>query len=256
MVFIIKKFRFCKDLKLGIEQHILDDSGQNRKTSETQTSKVYELLRQEILWGKLGRENKLTVEALAKKFNFGRTPIREALLRLVADGLVLNEPHQGYQIPPFSMAGLEDIVAHRKMIECNALKMAIENGDEEWEVGIKTTFYRMARLEERCLAGGSETCEEWELMHRHFHEALTSGAGSFWAQKMLRTLYDQGDRYRRLYRPKTVVVPQIHDDHKKLLDATLNRNVDLALEIMDSHVGRLLEGASASGLAYLNRPSI
>ncbi len=219
-----------------------------RQLTQTLSEKAYRTLRQDILWGKLAPNSHIKIDEMRVRYAIGPTPIREALSRLVAEGLVLSEAHRGFSIPPATMLDLTDIVAHRRLIECNALRTAIEKGNDEWEAGVVASYHLMARVEERSLADGSGSWEEWELLHRKFHEALTSGAHSVWSGKFLRVLYDQGDRYRRLYRPEEVVVPEIHDDHKRILEATLDRNADLAVREMDRHIGRLAEGAGESGL--------
>jgi GntR family transcriptional regulator, carbon starvation induced regulator len=216
--------------------------------TQTLTEQAYRTIRQDILWGELAPDSHIKIDDLRSRYGIGPTPIREALSRLVAESLVLSEAHRGFRVPRATMSDLEDIVAHRRLIECNALKSAIENGDDEWEAGIVASYHLMARVEERSLTDGAGSWEEWELLHRRFHEALTSGAHSAWSRNFLRVLYDQGDRYRRLYRPDEVVVPVIHDDHKRILDATLGRNVELAVKEMDRHIGRLVEGAGESGL--------
>lgn len=210
------------------------------------TEKAYFLLRQDILWGKLAPDSHLKIEDVRRHYGIGPTPLREALSRLVAEGLVISETHRGFSIPTATVEDLRDIVRQRKLLECEALERAIENGGEEWEARVVAAYHRMTRVEQRGLAEGTNPWAEWELRHREFHEALISGAGSNWSQRLLRLLYDQGDRYRRLYRAEVFITPVIQGDHQRILDATLARAGKLAAREMAGHVERLNDGAAAS----------
>ena len=91
--------------------------------------------------------------------------MREALRRLVSDGLVESEAHRGFNIPPVTLDDLRDITAHRRLLECNALTAAIENGDDDWEAKVLAAYHRMTRVEERGFSKGSQQWDEWEIRH-------------------------------------------------------------------------------------------
>jgi GntR family carbon starvation induced transcriptional regulator len=228
-------------IKIGVRE--LD---QLLAKSESLTERAYRSLRHDIMSGILEPDTPLRVEHLKKQLGVGSSPIREALSRLAAEGLVVSELNRGFRVPVVTYDDLRDIVAQRKLIECNTLREAILNSDEQWEAEVIAAYHRMTKVEERGLAEGLNPWEEWEERHREFHEALMSGAGSTWASKMLRQLYDQGDRYRRIYRSDAFIVPCIQNDHKLILDAVLARDVDAALAAMGNHVERLNEGADKS----------
>lgn len=218
----------------------------NGGSAGTLVDKAYQALRQDIMWGKLVPGVRLKIEHLRREYGIGPTPIREALSRLVAEGLLVGEAHRGFRVPPVSLEDLADIVAQRTVLECSALEGAIQRGDDEWESRVLAAYHRMTRVEERGLAAQENPWEEWELRHREFHEALIGGAGSQWSQRLLRILYDQGDRYRRLYRAQIFITPTIQHDHERILAATLGRDAGLAVAEMARHIARLNEGATVS----------
>lgn len=210
----------------------------------TLTQRAYALLRQDILSGALPAGTKLRIEALKAKYDIGASPLREALSRLAADGFVIAIENRGFRIPPLSLAELRDVTDQRKLIECEALRRAIARTDEDFESSVLAAYYKLSRLDDRLGEGDGELRSEWESRHRNFHRALIDGAESPWLSKFQEILYDQADRYRRLYLPQVQVPQGVKDDHKELLHAVLDRDADHACEILSNHVERVFEIAS------------
>jgi DNA-binding GntR family transcriptional regulator len=208
--------------------------------------KAYELLRQDILSGALSPGMKLRIEPLRERYDMGASPLREALSRLVADGLVTSEERRGFRIPPVSLVDLRDIANMRKLLECSGLRQAIETADTAWESELLATYHRLSRIEERLDEEQFGLLQEWEERHREFHEALVAGAGSPWLQKLQRTLYDQSDRYRRLYLPEVFIAPKVHGEHKRILEAALARDAEKACDELANHIERIFETAKSS----------
>ncbi|HYS86404.1 MAG TPA: GntR family transcriptional regulator, partial [Bradyrhizobium sp.] len=96
----------------------------------TLTSAVLERLRADILSTKLVPGQKLHIAGLAKQFSVSLTAVREALSRLVADGLVQASDQRGFRVSPVSPADLEDVTRTRIDIEGLALRRSIERGDQ------------------------------------------------------------------------------------------------------------------------------
>src|SRR3546814_17788514 len=80
----------------------------------------------------------------------GFTPLREALMRLSSEGLVLAEEQRGFRVAPATLADLEDIMTSRAEIEALALQRAIRLGGDDWEARIVAAFHQI----------GSASCRE------------------------------------------------------------------------------------------------
>lgn len=214
----------------------------------TLTQRAYHQLRQDILAGALEPGAKLRIEALKGRYGIGPTPLREALSRLAADGFVLSEENRGFRIPPLSLGELRDVTDQRKLIECAALRRAIERLDEDYESRVLAAYYKLSRLDEGLGVTDAETLAEWETRHRSYHRALIEGARSPWLAKFQEILYDQADRYRRTYLPRVRIPQQVMVDHKEILEATLNRDAERACELLSSHIERVYQIASQAPL--------
>ena len=84
-------------------------------------------IRKSIINGELSLGQQLTESYLQKSFGFSKTPIREALGRLVAEGLVESEVHKGFKVFKMDEKELSDFCELRLALESQALKASYEN---------------------------------------------------------------------------------------------------------------------------------
>ena len=99
------------------------------------TSAVQGRLRADILSTRLLPGQKLHIAGLAKQFSVSLAAVREALSRLVADGLVQASDQRGFRVSPVSSADLRDVTQTRVDIEGLALRRSIEKmrqGTRAW----------------------------------------------------------------------------------------------------------------------------
>src|SRR5262245_23554654 len=84
---------------------------------QTKSQVVYETLRQWILRGRLAPGQTIDQEGLAATLRVSRMPLRQALLKLEADGLIAVRPHRSAVIVPLSPSEIEEIYATRTALE-------------------------------------------------------------------------------------------------------------------------------------------
>ena len=212
------------DLTLAAEQ-----SGQTLSTSIAST------LRAAISNGELEPGRKLRLDDLRATFGVSLSPLREALSRLSAEGFVVMEDQRGYRVAPISEHNLVEVTKLRAMVETFALGEAIAKGDDKWESEVVASLYRLNKLER---ADAPSDQGAWEAAHRDLHYRLISACGMPLLLSFSATLHDLNDRYRRLFlrsRPFDRVVRREHTD---MSNAALERNAQLACEIMRTHIER------------------
>jgi len=218
----------------------------SKPEARTLVQQAYHALREDILSGGLEPGSWLRIDALRARYDIGPTPIREALSRLSSEGFVVSEENRGFRIPPVSLEDLRDVTNQRKLVECAALRAAIERADEEFESAVVASYYRLSRVEERLAGKDPAVRAEWEQRHREFHRALNLGANSPWLERFQELLYDQADRYRRLYLPEVNVPQQVHEDHKRIMELVVARKPDEACALLAEHIERVYQIASQS----------
>lgn len=205
----------------------------------TLATSLVQRLRGAILSGELPPGDKLRLDALRKKLNLSisRSPLREALSRLGAEGLVLIEDKRGYRVMPVSEKNLEEIAKLRIHFEGLALREAINKGDRRWEAGIIAAQYELDSIK-RTDGMTLDQQEVWEEAHRQFHLKLLAACDMPLLINYCRTLHDLNDRYRRLYLKKNPFDRDTRSEHAAIVEATLERNADLACVLLAQHTQR------------------
>jgi GntR family carbon starvation induced transcriptional regulator len=148
-------------------------------------------------------------------------------------------------VAPLSLDELDDVSRVRALIEAEALNAAIRNGDAQWEREVTAAFEALAAVEEH-LPHTSEALppgqiEIWEARNRAFHAALVSAAGSPMLIKLRDLLYQQSERYRRVSLNVSRGWRNVHDEHRAIYDATMQRNALRACRMTELHLSRTAE---------------
>ena len=211
------------------------NGGDRRKGDfRTLNASLHRLLRNDILDGRLEPGDKLRFDDLRKRYAVTVSPLREALMRLVSDGLVLLEEHKGFRVAAVSRAQLEDITSTRRSIEPIAIRKSIERGDESWTDHVVASFDALSARPMQASSGALD--EAWEKRHRQFHESLYAACGSMWLTSFCRLLYDQSERYRRLWFRKFGKTRDVLEEHRTLMEAVIARDADAATFYIQRHI--------------------
>src|ERR1700733_9604449 len=119
----------------------------DRKLFNTQFEGAYWHLRRDIIDGKLEPSNKLRIDQLRETYGFGVSALREALSRLVSEGLVESEGQRGFWVAPISRDALHDIMGSRMVPEVEPLRQSIQHASLEWESGVVAPRHSLERTE-------------------------------------------------------------------------------------------------------------
>ncbi|MCI2807616.1 GntR family transcriptional regulator [Eoetvoesiella caeni] len=201
----------------------------------TMASALAETIRTDIIRGRLAPGMRLKVQELARLYDSGTIPVREALSRLTTSGFVYALDRRGFFVKEISREELLDLTRVRLMIEPAALRDSIEHGDIAWEEHVLSAHHRMSRLRIHADAMKHELDLDWEAAHDNFHRQLISACSSAWLLQFADTLRDQTTRYRHI----SVSSRQARDvaaEHAAILDACLARKPDLAVGLICDHI--------------------
>lgn len=194
-------------------------------------------LRSDILDGVYAPGQKLRFVDLQKTYPAGVGTLREALFHLASEGFVQLDAGKGFRVAAMSRDDLFDITENRVAFEQRAIRKSIQLGDDAWEVGILGAFHLLEKQERIPLVERLEHPTTWTNVHRDFHQALVAACQSNWLLHFHRILFDQAHRYRMLsLRHRPISKPSRTGEHRKLMDAVLARNVDLALSLAENHI--------------------
>jgi len=223
------------------------EASESSARTSTQASTVYDRLQDDILTGQLKPGRKLRLKELIEKYNTGNSPLREALNRLSANGMVVREENRGFRVSPAKTEELMELTRTRCWMEEIALRESIAHGDVAWEERIVLAYHWLSREAQNKDDNIRHTSSEWEDHHAEFHQTLISACNSnilieFCAQLAKRTL-----RYRNLVEVVEYRDRHEMEEHRELQQAVLDRNADRAVELLTKHYTVTSEIVLASG---------
>lgn len=214
------------------------EPGEIAASAQTLTEQVLDRLRDDIVSGKLAASEKLRVQDLSQRYGVGASPLREALSRLTADGLVANESNRGFRVASMSVADFVDVAENRRRIESLALEQSIKAGDDEWEGRLIADYHQLKKFEatHRPNSKLNDAAFEWEQRHRNFHLSLISACPSRWLLHFDWLLVCQFDRYRRLVVLNSRMARAGRLQEQELVEAALARDAKTASQVLCAHI--------------------
>lgn len=204
--------------------------------TSTRATSVYDQLRADVLSAVLEPGSRLAIEALANQYATSTTPLREALNRLVADGLVERREQRGFSVAEVSATDLGEITKARCWLEEIALRESIAQRDQAWEEAVVLAFHRLSRTKRSLSERRFDDNPEWEPLHRGFHRALIAGCGSRWLLSFCDQLADQHRRYRRLSAARAFRTRPVADEHRAIMEAAIDGRADDAVALLRAHI--------------------
>ncbi len=193
---------------------------------------IHAALREAILNGDLSQGAILSQIQLAKQFGVSRTPLREALRMLQAEGFIDSSPNRRVRVATISVPRLEQLYTMRIVLEAVAIRLTtpcMSAGDLE---RLEAHLDAMDRFTE------IHDIEGYNHPHREFHRGLTAHAGPQ-ITVVLGQLADNAARYRRLYTTQaTSSWGQAAIEHRAILAACKRRDPAEAAVALARHLAR------------------
>jgi DNA-binding GntR family transcriptional regulator len=218
-------------LHLGQGQAALIDDGKN-----TIASQLVDRLREAIVSGQLEAGAKINLERARESFAVSLSPLREALARLISDGLVEFEDNRGYRVAPVSLSNLEEITRLREELETLALRQAVAAGDVDWEGDVMRSLHRLNRAVRD--PSDPESLKRWEAFHRDFHLTLIEGCRMPLLLSFCRVLMNLNDRYRRTFLLTTAGDRNVAVEHSEIAQGAVARDTEFACDRLREHIHR------------------
>jgi len=215
-------------------------------SAQTLNATVLTQIRSDIIACRLVPNERLRVETLRERYGMGTSPIREALMRLNAEGLVELEQNKGFRVSEVSRENLVDLMSTRIEIEAIALRWSIERGGVDWEANLLSVFHRLSRQTKLDPEDPAAISEEWSRAHADFHGTLVSACGTPTLLTIRHRLFEQGERYVALSIMSSGPPRDDVGEHRQLMRAALNRDTDKAIALNRAHIERTCNKVAAS----------
>lgn len=147
-------------------------------------------LRQAIITGDLPPKSRLTEPELARQLNVSRTPLREAIRQLEAEGFITTVPRVGCFVSEISSQDAEDLYAIRTVIEGLAARQAAENPDPAKREALETILSELAKR--------TGDYRQYHEISGRFHDVIVDLSGNRRLQGIYQSLAQHVSRMRTL----------------------------------------------------------
>ena len=204
------------------------------------SEQVYERLRDAVMHGVHAPGAALKPQDLAKEQGVSLAVVREALVRLVGEGLADRLPNRGFAVPSFSDRRWQEIAEARLAVEPVMLRLAVERGDVDWEARVRAAHHRHARTP--AFEGEDESYSDaWAEAHRQFHRTLLEGCGNATLLEVFDRLWTASELARRFSARRNAERDHV-GEHRRLEEAVLARDADAAVEALVAHLSMTAAG--------------
>jgi DNA-binding GntR family transcriptional regulator len=211
----------------------------------TLREQVLEHLREEILSSRLEPGAELNEVALSASLGVSRGPIREALGRLAAEGLVTVTPRRGAIVTKLTKQEFMDAYQVREALESLATRIAVPRLSDEDRAELHRMSDEMRRLAE------ADDPDAFFEINRRFHEKLVAASGNRRLQAMHEQLLGQMGRLLRKSADLRGGLGESAAAHEAILEAADAGDADRAARLMADHIEvpqRVLDSPEAQGL--------
>jgi DNA-binding GntR family transcriptional regulator len=195
---------------------------------------IYATLRQDIVTLRVMPGEKLSENELAMRFGTSRGPVREALIRLVEDGLIEVLPQRGSFVSRISLRGMERARFVREALEVAIIRRAAEQGIPQ-DVRERAEASLVAQWEAR------DDPEQFTYLDDLFHRGFAEGAALAEVSNIIEREKAQFDRIRFLSLPAVTPVDVLIEQHRAILTAAVNRQPLAAEKAMRRHMSEVLK---------------
>jgi DNA-binding GntR family transcriptional regulator len=195
---------------------------------------LHQRIRDDLLHGLLTAEDRLSEQALSRRYGVSRTPIREALGRLRDDRLVQVVPQHGTYVARISIQAISDAHFIREALECAAIRPAAEQAGDEDIVALEENIRDQERVSE------SGDLDAWYLLDDAYHRYLCdlSGHGAVWP--VSERAKSHLNRLRRLSLSLPDYMPEMVVEHREIATAVGDRDPDGAERALRHHLRMVL----------------
>lgn len=215
---------------------------------------AYDEIKRRILVDDLAAGSVVSQEGIAAELGVSTTPVREALKRLAAEGLVLLETHRDARVTPLTAEEARSLDEVRRTVDPLAAGLAAQRRTPADVAAVESA---LAALEPLTTGGGAAAALAALATHRAFHRAVYRASHNAPLVEVLEGLWDKTDRYRQIGLRARADDPadldRVREEHRALAAAVVAGDAAAAERVMRAHVagslGRravaVLEGADS-----------
>ncbi|WP_249975864.1 GntR family transcriptional regulator [Vreelandella olivaria] len=199
----------------------------------TAADRVYQIIKQRILNGWYTAGSYVREAAIGEELDYSRTPIREALRRLVSDGWVEAIPHHGARVVGWTQQDVEEVFELRVLLEPQVVRRAAKRIHESQLGRLNDLANQMEAL---CQRSDEEAVDQIALLNNQFHAELVAAAESPRLQRLLETIVQVPVSRRSFHHYTREELLSSMQHHREIIRALILQEGEWAAAIMRAHI--------------------
>ncbi|MEX0729311.1 MAG: GntR family transcriptional regulator [Aquisalimonadaceae bacterium] len=199
----------------------------------TAADRVYEIIKQRILVGHFPPDSYVREAAIGREFGLSRTPIREALRRLVSEGWADAIPHQGARVVSWTQRDIQEVFELRALLEPHVVARASGRITGEQLADLMTLAERM---EEVVYEPDEAALDEVATLNTRYHRCLMAAADSPRLQRLLDAVVQVPVTRRSFHQYTPEELQRSMQHHREIIRALTARDSDWAASVMRAHI--------------------
>lgn len=206
---------------------------------------AYQSLRSDIMEGTLSPGSVIAEVEQSEQLGVSRTPVREAISRLLSDGLAEPAPGRGVIVTPISLENVYSLFELRVSLDCTAAALAAGRGDATRFMRLAERFKQAAAV----LSAGQGNIAEYYALVDELDTAIDAAAANRYLYQAQSSLRIQLTRIRKLSKTNPVRLAQAADEHAQIARCIASQDAQLAEAATRLHLANALfaiEEAAAS----------
>jgi len=201
-----------------------------KSTSVSLSTDLSTKLKEDILTGKLKKNQKLTEKNICEEYRVSRTPVREALVQLEMEGLIESIPNRGAFVIGLSAQDIEDIYTLRKMYEVQATRWAIERITEDELNELEENFEFMEFYTMK------NDMEKMININTNFHQMIYKASHNRLLMHLLSSYQVYIKHNKNTGAQKADYLETVLEEHRRIFKAFENRDIEAGEAAMAAHM--------------------
>ena len=199
----------------------------------TAADRVYAIIKQRILDGHYVAGSYVREATIGQELELSRTPIREALRRLVSDGWVEVIPHHGARVVSWTQRDVEEVFELRVLLEPQVVRRAASRIDAP---RLDSLGELACHMEQLCERGDDQAIDEIAALNDRFHAELITAADSPRLQRLLEAIVQVPVSRRSFHHYSDEELHGSMRHHREIIRALAAGDGEWAASVMRAHI--------------------
>lgn len=198
----------------------------NKNKPNTKSEKVYDFLKEKVLSGHYKPGERIIIREVSEQLGVSDIPVREALKKLAADGLIEIKSHSGARVAPLNIDNLEEIFLIRIELETLSTRLAVKAATAE---EIDSLEQLVNNMEESIT---KHNIADYTKYNREFHQRLYRASHAPVLIEMIENLFLRSENSKMIFYHDPERLRHSNDEHRAIVEAIRDQDEQKAVSLI------------------------